>query len=287
MMVWVIPVTGLGVTVPPISITNRHKFSSLDNLQNCVSYQTIKDDMILVRIQAGDTITSQSLNLNIFDLENNKIRFKKNIAHDLHIMFTNLNSPYRVDDGHAMESPLKKRTRRADTVERDEKGQQLLEANTGKLLIYICFDNVYTDRSWSFKPRDHEVEVQVEIKNLESLQQINYKNYAQYFNKVYKLQEDEKVDEQPIDGHTDFTEEKLEENLKYLQAELNNIVSSLEGSESILLTLMENEFKLRDTNEEIYTNYSKWAILLIVFTGVTGAVQLVYFGCFLRKQNIV
>lgn len=284
-----VPAAGLGVTVPPTLISNRNKFSSLDNLQNCVSYQTVKDDIILVRIRAGDRILSQLLNLNIFDLENNKIRFKKNIAHDLRIMFTNLNSAYSVDDGHAIESPLRKRedVSKKEDAKRDEKGQQLLDSNTGKLLIYICFDNVYTDRSWSFRPRDHEVELQVEIKNLESLQQINYNNYAHYFNKVYRLQEDEKVDEVPIDGHTDFTEDKLEENLKYLQTELNNIISSLEGSESILRTLMENEFKLRDTNEEIYVNYSKSAIVLFLTTGFFGIAQVIYLTCYLKKHRIV
>lgn len=86
-------VLGLGLIIEPTLAGDFKKYSSINNVQNCVSYQTVKDDLILVRIKSGDKFVSQSLNLNIFDLDNNKIRVRDDISKELNFMFTNLNNP--------------------------------------------------------------------------------------------------------------------------------------------------------------------------------------------------
>lgn len=260
----------------------------------------------MVRIKSGDRLPSQRLNLNIFDLDNNKIRFKKDISHEMNLIFTNLNNPTGVNS--ELESLQMKRSnifnRLSGLMSHEEGGgaassnsegsdskdaQAHLNSNQGKSLIYICFDNVYTDRSWSFRPQPKDVELYTEVKNMNTIKDTNYNNYAHYFNKFKdsssKSEELEEKNKQM--ANQEFTQTDFENEIEALQTELNEVIEKLKLSENILKELMEQEYKLRDANEAIYSGYSTISIIMLVCTFVAGLLQMAYQTYYLKKQKII
>ena len=300
--VWVtsvvmIQVYGLGLIVTPQLVGDNKKYSSINNLLNCVSYPTVKDDIIILTVNGGEKLPSQVLNMNIFDSENNKIRYKRDISDEMNLIFTNLNNPLLINRNHG-NSPDKHNILNKLHLGRNkeqERVDELMNSDTGKSLIYICFDNLYLDKSWSFQPLDKEVEIFVDIKNMTTIKQTNYNIYAQYFKKFKynsekgidvknneKKSKNEGTDKAP---KKDFTQNDFENNIKLLESELSDVVENLKNSELILKNLMEQESKLRDANEKIYSEYTKVSIIMLVIISIFGLAQLVYFRCYLKKRK--
>ncbi|CUM54147.1 unnamed protein product [Debaryomyces fabryi] len=291
---------GLGLIVTPQLMGDKKKYSSINNLLNCVSYPTVKDDIIILTVNSGEKLPSQVLNMNIFDSENNKIRYKGDISDELNLIFTNLNNPLKINHNND-HTPDKRNILNKLHIGRNSKEQErideLMNSDTGKSLIYICFDNLYLDKSWSFQPQDREVELFVDIKNMTTIKQTNYNIYAQYFKK-FKYNSDKDVEAKNNEKKTkdkdkdetskkDFTQVDFENNIKFLESELSDIVENLKNSELILKNLMEQESKLRDANEKIYSEYTKVSIIMIVIISIFGMAQLVYFRCYLKKRKFL
>lgn len=288
---------GLGLIVTPHLVGDNKKYSSINNLLNCVSYPTVKDDIIILTVDSGEKIPSQVLNMNIFDSENNKIRYKGDISEEMNLIFTNLNNPLQINRNYA-DSPDKRNILNKIHLGRNkeqERVDELMNSDTGKSLIYICFDNLYLDKSWSFQPQDRDVEIFVDIKNMTTIKQTNYNLYAQYFKK-FKYNSDQGVDAKNNEKKSkkegtdktlkkDFTQNDFENNIKLLESELSDIVENLKNSELILTNLMEQESKLRDANERIFSEYTKVSIIMIVAISIFGMAQLVYFRCYLKKRK--
>ncbi|CAG90794.2 DEHA2G17226p [Debaryomyces hansenii CBS767] len=288
---------GLGLIVTPHSVGDNKKYSSINNLLNCVSYPTVKDDIIILTVDSGEKLPSQVLNMNIFDSENNKIRYKGDISEEMNLIFTNLNNPSQINRNYA-DSPDKRNILNKIHLGRNkeqERVDELMNSDTGKSLIYICFDNLYSDKSWSFQPQDRDVEIFVDIKNMTTIKQTNYNLYAQYFKK-FKYNSDQGVDAKNNEKKSkkegtdktlkkDFTQNDFENNIKLLESELSDIVENLKNSELILTNLMEQESKLRDANERIFSEYTKVSIIMIVAISIFGMAQLVYFRCYLKKRK--
>lgn len=287
---------GLGLTVEPVLVGDTKKYSSLSNLAHCISYPTVKDDIILVRIQAGDRQGSQHLNLNIFDLESNKIRFKRDIGGEINLIFTNLNNPAAVNS----ELEPSKRSlfdRLAHIAEAGaaaapadlDPASKHINSNQGKSLIYICFDNVYTDRLWLFAPQPRDVELYTDIKTMSNIMETNYNNYAHYFSKFKdaSLKLDELLHRQQHKQLAGFTQQDFEQEVLRVERELAEVIETLTASKAILLQLMEQEFLLRDANEAIFAGYTKISIAILVAIFVAGTLQLAYQTYFLRKQKVI
>lgn len=288
---------GLGLIVTPHLVGDNKKYSSINNLLNCVSYPTVKDDIIILTVDSGEKLPSQVLNMNIFDSENNKIRYKGDISEEMNLIFTNLNNPLQINRNYA-DSPDKRNILNKIHLGRNkeqERVDELMNSDTGKSLIYICFDNLYLDKSWSFQPQDRDVEIFVDIKNMTTIKQTNYNLYAQYFKK-FKYNSDQGVDAKNNEKKSkkegtdktlkkDFTQNDFENNIKLLESELSDIVENLKNSELILTNLMEQESKLRDANERIFSEYTKVSIIMIVIISIFGMAQLVYFRCYLKKRK--
>lgn len=288
---------GLGLIVTPHLVGDNKKYSSINNLLNCVSYPTVKDDIIILTVDSGEKLPSQVLNMNIFDSENNKIRYKGDISDEMNLIFTNLNNPLQIKRNYA-DSPDKRNILNKLHLGRNkeqERVDELMNSDTGKSLIYICFDNLYLDKSWSFQPQDRDVEIFVDIKNMTTIKQTNYNLYAQYFKK-FKYNSDKGVDAKSNEKKSknegtdktlkkDFTQNDFENNIKLLESELNDVVENLKNSELILTNLMEQESKLRDANERIFSEYTKVSIIMIVIISIFGMAQLVYFRCYLKKRK--
>lgn len=282
-------VDAIGMTIPPVIVGDQKKYSSLNYLYNCMSYSTVKDDIIMVHINSGNVIASQNLHLHIFDSESNKLRYKKSISQNLDLIFTNLNNPTQFDDSNG----LLKRTNILNKFHfgsnsgsddknhpglrssNDESAQELLNSDKGKSLIYICFDNLYSDKSWSFKPKPRDVEISVEIKNMTSMKQTNYETYAKYFQR--------KVE----DSKTTFDEKDFDKKIKLIDAQLKEATENLKSLEVILSDLLIQEHKLRDVNESIFSRYTMVSILFLIAIFLFGLVQLIYFKCYLKKTKVL
>lgn len=264
-------VYGVGMLIPPVSVGHTHEQSSLDYLYNCISYSTVKDDMVVVHIDAGDPLPSQLLHLKVFDNENNHIRVKHNLAHSVDLIFTNLNNPQQFDD----QNDLIRRSHFLDKLVRRVSPIDELVGTSGKSLIHICFDNVYSDRLWSFTPESHYVDLSVEIKDFNTIKKTNYNNFAKYFQ--HKQAQQDRV----------FDEQDFEERIKFIETELNVATENVHNSELILKTLMDAEFELRDVNESIYDRYTKATIALITCICVFGLGQIIYFKCLLRRTKVL
>lgn len=286
--------SSIGLTVPPASGGDKKKHSSLKNLLNCISYQTVKDDIILLRVDSGDKITSQTLNLHIFDSENNLIRLKRDISHELQLIFTNRNSPTQIEDNRKR-STLLERLHIADPEEGMSKrlnlfdalhlgyskklsqsetdlANEFLNAHSGKSHIHVCFDNIFLDKLWSFEPRARDVTLEVDIKNMTTIKKTNYHSLAKYF-----------LAQQLVD----FNENMFDKLISALEGSLNDVTEGLKNAEIVLETLMEQEFKLRDINEQIYSNYSHISIVMLCLIAAFGMLQMVYFRFYFKKKKLV
>lgn len=269
-------VHGVGMTIPPILINDKKKYSGLNHLYNCVSYPTVKDDIILVHINSGDKIAAQSLNLNIFDSDSNTLRIKNDLSQTLDLMFTNLNNPAKINDDLSKKSNILNRLHLGyQNQPESDISTDLFNSNKGRSFIHICFDNLYGDKSWNFRPSSRDIEISVEIKNMTTIKQTNYNKYAKYFQ---SKQEKE---------NSNFNEGDFDSKISSVEQELNDVVENLKNSANILSNLMDLEFKLRDVNESIFARYTKLSIILLTCIGIFGIGQVLYFKCLMRKTKVL
>lgn len=262
------------MTIPPVVTGDRKKLSSLNNLMNCISYRTFKDDIILVTVNSGDRIASQQLNLNVFDSENSVLRSMTDLADEQNFMFTNLNNPIQFDN----RKPTNQKKARDDY-------NDLMNLHSGKSYIYICFDNIYFDKSWSFQKQSRDLLLTVSIRNMTSLKETNYNKLAKYFNQL-KDPNDLDINENN-EFQLNFNEEDFEKAMGSLQNQLNEVSEELKSTEAIFKILMDNESKLRDVNEAIYEEYTFTSIILIACISIFGICQIVYYKCYFTKRKLI
>ncbi|CCE80036.1 Piso0_003133 [Millerozyma farinosa CBS 7064] len=276
-------VSCLGLIIPPIRAGDTSKYSSVKNLYNCVSYMTLKDDIVIARLVTGERVPSQKLNVRIFDGEENQIRFKEDIYHEYSFIFTNLHNPRSVQHDSRGQSKRRNFLQKLPymapaTGKQKERAEEIMNSHLSKSFIHICFDNTYSDKSWSFHPQERQVELYVDIKNKTTFSQTNYNQYARFFNKHTE------TDRKDRSG---FTANDFENSINVLKTELNEVTSNLENSESILKTLMEHEYKLRDTNESIFTDYTMNSVIILSVTFIFGIIQLTYLKYYLKKRKVI
>ena len=72
-----------------------------------------------------------------------------------------------------------------------------------------------------------------------------------------------------------------------LTHKLEDVHLSLEESMDILTTLIDNESRLRNVNEAIFSGYTKMTIIVLVVVGVCGGVQLLYHFWFLKRRKVI
>jgi hypothetical protein len=319
----------LGITVAPIKIGDSKAVSLLSNTINCISYISSKDDIILITLKLGDKIASQHLNVIVIDEFDNKLRQLSDISHDVNIIFSNLNSQYKTDGDRISIRNIFSNSDNKEVREVNENDEvlELSESFSNAMLkrevpssqdtskFYVCFDNIYTDKSWSFHPKPREVELFVDIKNMTTIKHYNYHAMGKYFNRLkfehFNNDENDNTEEKNKNSNTDnneksnnnvkvskngkkliplthsFSERDWLQEINFLNTELNSIVESLHESERILQDLTDQESILRDTNEEIYSNYTKIVGFLYVFICSLGLVQLIYYKWLLRKQKVL
>lgn len=266
----------IGLSIPPVLVGDKRRYSSPRNLANCLSYLTSKDDILMVTIKAGDKLTSQKLNLNVFDSQKNTLRFLEDLEHDQVVMFTNLD--YEL-------TPKDKHWKRLLGVheKKVEEGIDLLPFVPEKTYVHICFDNVYTDKSWSFQKQHHDLIMTVDIRSLSSLKKTNYKKYAKYFS---QFSETAKMNDDR-DFQFDFSEESFESAVKKLENLLHEVSEELQASHEVVQNLKRNERRLRDLNEEIFENYIKTSTLLLFTIGSLGLIQLFYYKFYFKRQKLI
>lgn len=280
----------LGLNIPPVSSGDPSSISNLENLKNCVNYATLKDDFIMVKINSGDTIPSQHLNLRIFDSENNLIRSQSDLKDELELIFTSFQSPKQIDhEGNAVnrgEQILNRLPLVGKKKDSSTKNGALEQQNIGESWIHICFDNIFVDRSWSFTPQDREVELHVDIKNINSIKETNYKVYAMHFQK-FKQEKSELKNDKHMLVEEDLSKVEFEKYVKILEGELDDLVEKLSETHILLLDLVDQEVKLRDTNEAIFESYTYNSIVLLSTIGIFGVAQLIYFRFFLKRRKVI
>lgn len=263
----------IGMTIPPVVTGDHKKYSSLSNLMNCISYRTFKDDIILLTVNSGDRIVSQQLNLNIFDSENNMLRSVEDLADEKTVMFTNLNNPIQLED--RKNAPMRARDNYHD----------LMNVHSGKSYVYVCFDNIYFDKSWSFQKHSRDLLLHVSIRNLTSLKETNYNNFAKYFS---QLKDPREVDiNEDNEFQLDFNEQDFEKAVVQLQTLLNEVSEELKSTEGIIKILMDNESKLRDVNEAIFEDYTLTSIVLIACICIFGLCQIIYYKCYFTRKKLI
>lgn len=250
-------VNTLGLTIPSVMVGNQAKYSSLKNLQNCVTYSLSKDEIMLLSVNSGERQTSQNLNLVVLDSENNVLRSAENLAHEETFIITFLTAP-----------DIQTRNGQVQTT-----------------YVHVCFDNVYTDKSFSFHKHDREVYMMVKIRNRNNIQETNYNNYAKYFDHMKNL-EGKKVTKEN-EYLLDFSEADFEIAINQVNDKLSEVSEELRGLESDIRALHENEWLLRNVNEAIYEKYTRVSIILIACTCIFGLCQIIYFKCFLKLRKLI
>ncbi|GBL51967.1 hypothetical protein CJI97_004734 [Candidozyma auris] len=278
--------SSIGITVPAISSANVKSLSSSRNLLNCVGYRASKDDLIFVHLKTGERQTSQKLNLRVLDCDNNVLRAANDIVGDLSFIFTNLNSPLQIADDHHFNfldrfNPRRDRARKDKT---EVKYGELLDSFAESSLVYICFDNVFYDRSWSFKQQTRDIDLRVQIKNASTVSNVNYNEFAKYFSRI-SLAEDRGTSSAIT--KLEFTEEDFEEATSMLTAQLDKVSEQLKSSERILNTLKEHESHLRDVNEAIFAKYTTTSIAVLLSIVIFGLLQITFFKVYLKRKRIL
>lgn len=275
--VWVSYCAAIGMRIPPTLTGDTKHYSSLKNLGNCLGYLTSKDDIILVTIASGDKLPSQQLNLHVFDSESNILRSSEDVSQEVTLIFTNLNNPVQLEDTtHNILDRLNPNRPR-------DAYKELMDPHHGKSYIYICFDNIYHDKSWSFKKQSRDIDMRVQIRNMTTFKDTNYNNYAKHFNKV---KSDQTADENN-EFKLDFNEEDFETAITQLTSLLKEVSDDLKSSQDTFNTLMEHEYKLRDANEAIYSGYTRISLIMIACICIFGLLQIVYFQCYFKRHKII
>ncbi|PVH23658.1 hypothetical protein CXQ85_003949 [Candidozyma haemuli] len=281
-------ILAIGITIPAVSSANPKLLTSSENLLNCVGYRTSRDDIIFVSLKTGDRQPSQKLNLKVLDSDNNVLRAANDISDEISFLFTNLNNPIQIKEDTSFNfldrfSPRRERDSKETPV--DEKYGDLLDPYSGSSFIYICFDNLYYDRSWSFKPQTRDIDLRVQIKNATTLSQTNYNEFAKYFRRI-TLAEDRGA-ESSQDVRLDFTQKDFEEATNMLTVQLEKIREQLRSSEDILNTLKDHESRLRDVNEAIFAKYTTTSVAILASICVFGLLQVTYFKFYLKRKRII
>ena len=233
----------IGLLVPPLKNNQR---PSLDNLQQCLSYELGANDVLFLTIKSIEKLQSQDLNLLILDSVGNKLRDQPNLERFASPIELIINPQGVTDEG---DIPL-------ELKDRDLPPSKL---------VHICFYNTFNDLSWSFKPRTYEFEINVNIKD--DIKTTDYQVYKQFFAHLDK----------------DLNEGEFDNKMNMVALDLDNIVAKLHNSDDVLKELLNHEFKLRDTNEEIFSGYTFISIVLCATIGVCGAIQLLYYILYLRR----
>lgn len=281
-------ICAIGITVPAISSANPKLLSSPENLLNCVGYRTSRDDLIFVSLRSGDRQPSQKLNLKVIDSDNNILRAANDISNEISFIFTNLNNPLQIQEDNLFNFLNKFNPRRENSRNEkvgDNKFGHLFEPSDGNSFIHICFDNIFYDRSWSFKRQTRDVDLRVQVKNATTLLQTNFNELAKYFRRI-SLAEDRKL-EGALSIKTDFTEQDFEEATNMLAVQLDKISEQLKSSEDILNSLKEHESQLRDVNEAIFAKYTKTSVAILASICLFGFLQIAYFKFYLKRKRII
>lgn len=143
--------------MPPLK---KNQLPSLDNLQQCLSYELGTNDVLFLTLKSIENLPSQDLNLLILDSMGNKLRDQSNLERFPSPIELIIN-PQGVTDESDISSTLKDR------------------GLVPSKLVHICFYNTYNDLSWSFKPRTFEFEMNVNIKD--DIRTTDYQMYKQFF----------------------------------------------------------------------------------------------------------
>ena len=285
------------MSIPPISQDDKDHYSGLNYLDNCLSYHTSNNDLIMVTVLLGERLPSQSLNLKVFDSEDNLLRYSNNIMGEINLILKNLNNPdYYLSEGSRdvaeseaslKPTPSKVPNKRDQLIDKlpgfhpsrsnDAKLNELLNNDKGKNLIYVCFDNIYSDKSWSFQPQIKDIDLHVNLRDVSALKETNYNLYSKYFNKFRSSIQS--------DTPSLLMEEKdFDEQIEVIENEIHNVVQNLKNSELILQNLLDQEWKLRDVNETIFAGYTRISIILLVTILVMGLFQIAYFGFYFKRR---
>lgn len=277
LLVWLPSVAAIGLSIPPVLVGDKKRYSSPLNLLNCVSYLTSKDDIVTVTIKTGGRLTSQVLNLNVFDSQKNTLRSLEDLSGDQIIMFTNLD--------YEMSAPDKKKRRLLEFHGKNSKEDEetMYPPIPEMTYVHICYDNIYSDKSWSFQKQTRDLTMTVDIRSLASLKKTNYKMYAKYFGQhteTAKMRDD-------LDFEFDFSEESFESVVKKLEHLLNEVNDQLKDSHKVVENLKHNERRLRDLNEEIFENYIKTTTLLLFTIGSLGIIQIIYFKFYFKRRKLI
>lgn len=269
----------IGWSVPPIQIGDRKSYSSVRNLANCVGYSTSKDDIVVVVVKSGQKQQSQRLDLHVIDSESNVLRSLHDTSGEQMFMFTNLNNPVQLDDANSLPTNLKRGASQPASYD------QLMSSYEGKSYLYICFDNIYTDKSWSFRKQHRDVSFQISIRNITTLKETNYNKLAKHFNKILN------VDEVGADANNEYTAEFKESDfvnaMNSLHAEMTHVLSELDAAQNNIHALVDHQKLLRDANESIFESYTKAWCLLIFCMCAFSACQLFYYKCYFAKRKII
>lgn len=282
-------VSALGVSVPAIRVDDTAKLSSKLHLDRCVSYYVAPHQYVSVSIDAGDRHSSQALNVIVVDQENNLLRSQLNVAKQVSFIFTNLNSDHIADPSasrllyiskrfkipgwaHSAKDKAKEQDHEKEKAnKKDAKSSAPLQNEDHR--VYICFDNIYTDKSWAFKPQEWELDLEVVIKTREQLATRDYTAYADSFKQF-----------RHNDGH-EFTKSDFDSSMASLRSQLDSVSQSLASSDQALILLKQYESSLRDTNESIYYLYTRFNVAIVILLVVTGLLQISNVTIILRAKT--
>lgn len=264
--------------IDPILEGKKDQYSGVKNLKHCIGYATNDNELIMIKVSSGERLPSQTLNLKVIDLENNLLRFTDDLAGETTMILKNLNNaPTYLDPNGKRSNIIDRLSFGLSKVADQQKAQTLLNNDKGKNMVYVCFDNIINDKSWSFEASPREVILNVHLRDISKMKETNYNIYSKYFQKFQE-------NENEAQKLKDMNEEQFEQEIGVVENELQNVIESLENSEIILTSLIEQESKLRDTNEQIYTHYTIYAIVIIITIGLFGLFQTFYFKRYLKTK---
>lgn len=253
-------VRGLGCVVPPVKEGDRNHYLGLKHLENCIGYPTVANDIVFVNINAGLLPQSQFLKVKVIDENNNLLLHQDRVEGETMFIFSNVNGGLEMKSGYM------------DQLKRIVQSEE--EDMIKETMVYVCFDNIYTDKLWSFKPVDREVRLDVEVKTSDLIKKTNYQSYVQYFQALQQLEHG-------------VTEDDFEQQMQIVSTDLASVSSNLDNSKTILEDLMSMERQLRDTNEQIFADFTKALIGLTVAIAVIGFVQVGYLRIYFKKKKLV
>lgn len=261
----------IGMQISPISSDDTKLQSSTKKLHNCLGYLTLKDDLVLVKVNAGERLQLQQLNLRVFDADGNVLRGADSIAGQLSFIFTNLNNPVQIEQLLFL-----------DRFKPRKQSPPLDLASPGSTFVYICFDNLFYDKLWSFNKQPHNVDLQVQLRNASTLGEIDYRDFAKYFSRLKPQKQLDHEKEEP-----EFTRQHFEIATNQLGFQLQEISESLRSLAEILNILKQNQALLRGVNELIFTTHTLTSISIIGAICAFGAAQIVYFMCFCKSKRLI